>query len=397
MSRAKTRTTEVTTASDPDRCLRPSRPDDVGAARVRTEELYGRHGRVVLGLCSALLRDRAEAEDAAQQTFLSAQRALANGAVPREPAAWLATIARNECWARIRSRVREPLPTAEVEREASATDPVAEAIRRADLAALWDAIAELPKAQRNALLLREFGGLTYEELATALAVTTPAVESLLFRARQGLRIRFGNAYAALSGATWVEWAARLIAGSSAPAAAKVAAVGISAGVVTGGVVATPRVLHHQGASSHPAETATTEAHVRVPAPILVSDVAALAPAPSMRPRTVAHHDEHGPRGNDDDHSDSSGNPGARQGGHDGEHAGGSGPETTEVGDVEHGGHGSVGGAGDGPSGGGESGHHGLSGHSGRGGGDDEGMPSAGQNPVLSVTVMTTEDAVDGPL
>src|SRR5436305_13198389 len=117
---------------------------------------------MVAGLCRALLRDPAEAEDAAQQAFLSAHRALLNGSEPREPAAWLATIARNECWARIRARMREPLPTRDVESAVSADDPVAEALRRADLAALWRAIATLPRQQRDALPLREFGGLSYD-------------------------------------------------------------------------------------------------------------------------------------------------------------------------------------------------------------------------------------------
>jgi DNA-directed RNA polymerase specialized sigma24 family protein len=71
--------------------------------------LFAEHGRMVLGLCRLVLRDPIEAEDAAQQVFLSAHRAVLQGAVPREAAAWLAAIARNECRARIRARMREPL------------------------------------------------------------------------------------------------------------------------------------------------------------------------------------------------------------------------------------------------------------------------------------------------
>src|SRR3954469_4912757 len=148
-----------------------------GAAAALSERLYARHQSLVLGLCRGLLRDPVEAEDAAQQTFLSAHRALLNGAEPREPAAWLATIARNECWARIRTRMREPLPTEELDAVSTAHDPLEEAIRRADLALLWSAVAALPLPQRNALLLREFGGLSYEELAAALDVSGSAVES----------------------------------------------------------------------------------------------------------------------------------------------------------------------------------------------------------------------------
>ena len=120
--------------------------------------LYGRGGPTVRGLCRLLLRNRHEAEDAAQQTFLSAYRSMLSGNSPRHPAAWLATIARNECVSRIQRRMREPLAAPETEEELP--DPVAVAADRADLAQLWRAIAELPERQRQALLLREFSGLS---------------------------------------------------------------------------------------------------------------------------------------------------------------------------------------------------------------------------------------------
>jgi len=245
--------TEAATASSPNHVRPDGRPDH-GAASARTEELYRDHGRLVGGLCRALLRDRAEAEDATQQVFLAAHRALLNGTSPREPAAWLATIARNECWGRIRTRMREPLPTADVDGEPSTFDPLAAAIRNADLAAMWSAIAELPRQQRDALLLREFGGLSYEDLAGALAVSGSAVESLLFRARQGVRARLQTAYAGLTGGSWLESLTRLggLGGGMAPVAAKVAAVGVGAAVATGGVVVAPRIFDRAPRSHHTA-------------------------------------------------------------------------------------------------------------------------------------------------
>src|SRR3954462_10355057 len=143
--------TTAVTAATTGAATTSSRQENSGrserAAAAFSERLYARHHRMVLGLCRGLLRDPTEAEDAAQQTFLSAHRALLNGADPREPAAWLATIARNECWTRIRGRMREPLPSSELETGSERHDPLAEAIRRADLAALWRAIEELPRPQ----------------------------------------------------------------------------------------------------------------------------------------------------------------------------------------------------------------------------------------------------------
>jgi RNA polymerase sigma factor (sigma-70 family) len=275
----------VATASAPHDSLDPSgRPGErtvaAGAAAARTEELYTRYRRTVSGLCHALLRDRAEAEDAAQQTFLSAHRALLGGTDPREPAAWLAAIARNECWARIRGRMREPLPVSELETASGRHDPLEEAIRRADLAALWRAVEELPRPQRDALLLREFGGLSYDELAAALAVSGPAVESLLFRARQRLRLRLRAAYASFGAGAWLDAIARLIGG--APVAAKVAALGVGAATVTGSAVVVPQALEGRSLGVRPAQT-----HVPAPARPARKARHEAVPAPAPVPRPVA--------------------------------------------------------------------------------------------------------------
>jgi hypothetical protein len=105
------------------------RPD--GAAAARTAEIFERHGATVLGLCRMLLRNEQEAEDASQQTFLAAYRSIRNGVEPRHPAAWLATIARNECWAAIERRMRAPVHQGEL--ESGLPDPVAQAAANADL------------------------------------------------------------------------------------------------------------------------------------------------------------------------------------------------------------------------------------------------------------------------
>ena len=255
------------------------------AAAERTEQLYAQYGRTIGGLCRALLRDATEAEDAAQQTFLSAHRALVNGSRPREPAAWLAAIARNECWARIRTRMREPLPSDTLEtRVSGATDPVAEALRRAHLAALWAAIGALPAAQRDALLLREFGGLSYDELAAALAVSEPAVESLLFRARRRLRVQLRAAFAALTGASWLDAVARLLAGGGAPAAAKVVVLGVGAAAIGSGAAVVPQVFdnHHPSQPAH----GVRRVHEQVK-PVHVRQVVA-TPPPAAVPVTKPH-------------------------------------------------------------------------------------------------------------
>jgi RNA polymerase sigma-70 factor (ECF subfamily) len=249
-------------------------------ARARAEQLFSAHRRKVERICRALLRDGHEAEDAAQQTFLSAFRALQGGAEPREPEAWLGTIARNECLARIRARMRAPLPALERELEDGQADVHRQAVSQLNAARLWQEIQSLPAQQRDAVVLREFAGLSYDELAVALGVSDAAIESLLFRARGTLRRRlepvlasldFAGVAAGIAGA-----AARLLAGGVAPVATKAAAVGVGAAVVGSGALFGERAL------TQPTLSATRPAIARhAPAPVAVTHAIPVAASPTV--------------------------------------------------------------------------------------------------------------------
>jgi uncharacterized membrane protein YgcG len=169
--------------------------------------------------------------------------------------------------------MREPLAMEQLETISTTNDPLTEAIRRADLAALWRAIEALPRQQREALLLREFGGLSYGELSAALAVSGAAVESLLFRARHRLRGQLRTIYASVSGASWIDALVRLFAGGGAPVAAKVAALGVGAAVVGGTAVVVPNVLdNHQPHSTQRTPAAVVHRSKARPTPLLVERV-----------------------------------------------------------------------------------------------------------------------------
>ncbi len=204
----------------------------------RLASLFDAHGRMVMGLCRYLLRDGVEADDATQQTFLSAYRSLLSGRTPHNPAPWLAEIARNECRARMAARMREPVPLpASV--EPTGDDPADAADQAELIGQLKLAIADLPDRQREAVVLRDFYGLSYREVATAMAVSVPVVESLLFRARRRLGRRLGTLPRLAQGALTIPLAlrdelARLIPGFDAAAAS----IGVTAGGATAtGVVA----------------------------------------------------------------------------------------------------------------------------------------------------------------
>ncbi|MBX5474987.1 MAG: sigma-70 family RNA polymerase sigma factor [Thermoleophilia bacterium] len=148
--------------------------------------LYERYASQVFRYCLRQLGGREEAEDAVQSTFLNVFRGLKRGVVPESESAWLFTIARNVCLSRRRSswrrgRIESPADFDVVEE----TTP-APARGEDELIGLQDALERMPETQRRAILLREWRGLSYREIAEELELSQAAVETLVFRARRTL-------------------------------------------------------------------------------------------------------------------------------------------------------------------------------------------------------------------
>ena len=146
------------------------------------DRLYQRHAASVYRYAYAVLGNHADAEDVTQQTFLNAYRAMAQGTKPRKAENWLLTIAHNEVrrhWQRTREKSRE------VELDEQLADAAPE---RPDpsIADIVRALQQLPPIQRSALVMREFEGRSYAEIAQVLDVSQSALEALLFRARRSL-------------------------------------------------------------------------------------------------------------------------------------------------------------------------------------------------------------------
>lgn len=163
---------------------RTDRVAELPAAEVAAR-LYEAYNKRILRYCVACLRSREEAEDAAQSTFLYAFRALERGIRPDAEVPWLLAIARNVCMARHRTRgrrrERETLHDPVVLQDVSAAPE-----RTERLVGLEDALAHLPETQRRAILLREWRGVSYREIADELGLSGAAVETLIFRARRSL-------------------------------------------------------------------------------------------------------------------------------------------------------------------------------------------------------------------
>ena len=148
------------------------------------ERLYRTHVQDVYRYALMVLRNRDDAEDVAQTTFLKAYRAYQRGERPRHPRQWLITIAHNTCGTRIRDARRRPR---EVALEEQLIEPTPVDGGDVDVQELVRAVGALSFNQRAALVMRELEGRTYAEIAEVLELSTSAVETLLFRARRALR------------------------------------------------------------------------------------------------------------------------------------------------------------------------------------------------------------------
>ena len=209
----------------------------VGRPQPSASELYRRHRRRLLGFCIAQTGSREEGEDAVQDTFIYALAALRRGVVPQCELAWLLTIARHVCQTRRRNRSRrsEVVVTRDLD---ALQDVVAAREQNADeLYGLHEALAALPDTQRQAILLREWQGLSYREIARELELSLSAVETLLFRARRSLARRLERPARAVAGALNLPVALGGIRGLLEGGAAKVAA-GALAVAATSTVAAT---------------------------------------------------------------------------------------------------------------------------------------------------------------
>jgi RNA polymerase sigma factor (sigma-70 family) len=146
--------------------------------------LFERHRPGVASVCRGLL-DPAEAEDALQQTFLSAYLAIARrGERPRRLHAWLRSIARNECHSQLRRRrLNVPMPD-ELADELSAADDVV--AQQAEVRGMVADVRELPPDQRAALVLSELDDLPHREIAQSLDCPPGKVKALVFQARSRL-------------------------------------------------------------------------------------------------------------------------------------------------------------------------------------------------------------------
>lgn len=156
--------------------------------------LMARYQKKILSFIHHLLRSaklELLAEDLCSETFYKAYRSLHSfREVDASFSTWLYTIARNTVLSELRKQRSHHvslddavyIPAAPTE-----ASPEQSLLRSEKVAKVREAINSLPEKQRSALILREYDGLDYQEIAGILGQTVSAVKSLLFRARSSVK------------------------------------------------------------------------------------------------------------------------------------------------------------------------------------------------------------------
>ena len=268
------------------------------------EAIVERYRKPLVRFCAGILPE-SRTEDAVQQAFINAHAALlaSDEAVQLKP--WLYAITRNAALNMLRQNgwnyEQIPLDFDGVRRP----DQIFE--QRADLERTVAAMNELPERQREALVMREFEGRSYDEIAVALGANDGAVRQLLNRARVTLR----SAAAAIIPAPLVARAAasmppadgrrvaELLGGIGTAGIAKAGATALVAGSLVVGAVEAPIVSKEK--TTHEKATLSADKPAAKPAPAAavaahdtpVSLRATAAPAPAA-PAKARAEDRQGP-------------------------------------------------------------------------------------------------------
>jgi RNA polymerase sigma-70 factor, ECF subfamily len=153
--------------------------------------LVRRWERKIQGAIYRMMRSEEEARDLCQETFLKAFRGLGNFRGQAKFSSWLYQIALNLCRDRIRRKKGKTWVSLD---EIGAAEATPRAPSVLDLVEVGDlsrrvaaAMGHLPEEQREAVILKEYEGMTFPEIATVLGVPVSTVKTRLYRGLSQLR------------------------------------------------------------------------------------------------------------------------------------------------------------------------------------------------------------------
>lgn len=146
----------------------------------------------MMTLCVAILRDHQAADEVVQDVFVRAYQRLDTFDLERPMKPWLVKIAYRLAQQRWRASSNELMhrkaAMARLQQSHSDQDPSRRLLRQERSEVLWNAVHELPLAQRAAVLLYYRDNLTIHEVARVMTISSGTVKTHLFRARNQLQL-----------------------------------------------------------------------------------------------------------------------------------------------------------------------------------------------------------------
>ncbi|MHA3684479.1 RNA polymerase sigma factor [Leucobacter sp. HY1908] len=151
--------------------------------------LVFRYAPMMRAYARRILSGTADVDDVVQEAFIIAWEQLPQLEDPNRVKSWLMRITSRKAIDRLRA-TRSHSDITEIEVPAPEhSAPVSTVETRAEVAALGEALQQLPAAQRECWVLREIGEHSYDEIAEELGISASTVRGLLARARKDIIIR----------------------------------------------------------------------------------------------------------------------------------------------------------------------------------------------------------------
>jgi RNA polymerase sigma factor (sigma-70 family) len=257
------------------------------------EAIVDRYRRPLLRYCGRLLPPT-RAEDVVQQAFLNAFAALRRSDASIDLRPWLYRIAHN---ASLNALRENGWSDDELEAFVEAGEGPHEIAERLDhLRSVLEAVQTLPERQRDAMILRELEGYTYEQIAAELDATGGAVRQLLNRARNTLRggVTALTPAGVLGRLGWTgqpvveRVSAAVMDDGLRVGAARLAGALVAGLALAGGMAAAPRQAEPRVGAAPAVSGASGAAAIPAPAPARVpltvpAHARRVAPAPAVEP------------------------------------------------------------------------------------------------------------------
>jgi RNA polymerase sigma-70 factor (ECF subfamily) len=150
--------------------------------------LYNRYKRHIFSFCLRMVADEDEVKDIVQEVFLKMYEHRLQLSNPSRFRAWIFMIARNQCLTHYRDHKHmtpydDEFPMPEIPETESLSQEIE---RNEEIHLVRSFINQLKPEYREVVVLREYQGLSYEEIADVIGTTVAAIKAKLFKARKEL-------------------------------------------------------------------------------------------------------------------------------------------------------------------------------------------------------------------